>query len=553
MPMIQIKTKEDFISFLKENNGNINVENVIFAPDFDLEILRFDAEKEYKKMGFSDKFYLVEPIRQVVRNTFEKLNSKQRAQYVNRVTDWIYTQYSKSKTSSKNEDFKDLNKISLYPNKAFSIFFRGMIKRDFDKDITPDNQIFINYVNALFRCFYNFSNARILRTDFAQMVIEQGDKEVEKKFNIDYPNGYKVNPDKLYPRAANPNALHQINSNGNVDLINNLSSYDKGLINPTIAFRKLDASELYDLLTMVDKNKKNVWNKNQVLAIMSMIVDKSPANNSEYFDEIIQILKTNNDLFMVKNEDNYKLWAKIFAKFDKVIEKAVGNQKRLLDEIARFQKLDSEYKKDINAYYAKIEYKEDEVNTYNYLKSKIEYLKNTVKKDRYYKSFYEFYLARLESFLDYSFDRKQVMPRWMVNGAELVKPEHPWKVFGTKSEKYNYEFLIAMIEAVYDFNSRIRRLRIEKLGLKDRDKTLEELKMEQDSLMSGFKYNSILLDTDRETVKNKPYVELINGGKEVIKHKMKKIDSARKKLEERGYEFGRKSGVVIADEIAKKR
>ena len=53
MPMIQIKTKEDFISFLKDNNGNINVENVIFAPDFDLEILRFDAEKEYKKMGFS--------------------------------------------------------------------------------------------------------------------------------------------------------------------------------------------------------------------------------------------------------------------------------------------------------------------------------------------------------------------------------------------------------------------------------------------------------------------------------------------------------------------
>ena len=37
------------------------------------------------------------------------------------------------------------------------------------------------------------------------------------------------------------------------------------------------------------------------------------------------------------------------------------------------------------------------------------------------------------------------------------------------------------------------------------------------------------------------------------KHKMKKIDSARKKLEERGYKFGRKSGVVIAEEIAKKR
>lgn len=547
---VLIKTKEDFKKSYDEYiNRNFGVpgKEYALAPDFDADLI-WMMEPDMYLAAYSNF------IEEMIKNTEAISTRAQMVEYFNRIMKSFRNTltYRVAFTGINPESIKQLVATGRRQDNSVRKFLQPFVyssniimdknSRDtFNKAVTPDSQVLFNLTGIGSPLHYNFSGARLEDQHVANMALPKenqpnftrDERVLQEKYNQDF-NKHVVDVKKLFPGAKNPQLLYDLRR-GKINPHTAMLDMDKDdykFIVPSQDFIALEPYRLYELMSKPGLN----WSPTQVRSIMNLIIDKAEPTKS-WLGDIVKVVNTNKHIFLTQSEDNLKLWVKIESKFAEVIKSekdyVAGIKKELEEARAENKKHSDEFKIMVPQ---ESELKK-ELHEMQELERILKWLAANTDNNGYFKKHANDLLQKLEQF------------KKTGESIKVEIPEKPWRLFAFEKEKKLYGTLVGIInrfnkyvdtsiderivlfsEHQFDFAEKLRNLS-EKIR-----QTENQMRLNEDEI----RWRSKVED-------NNSGVAIDGYITEQRQAKQKRFETARVKMQEKGFVPGQKSGVVLVD------
>lgn len=548
---VLIKTKEDFKKAYNEYfNMDIRVagKQYALAPDFDDDLIWIQEPENY--LNIYATF-----ISELIRNT-EKISTRaQMVEYFNKMMRSFRETlvYRAAFTGINPESIRKVvgtgkrNDNSVRKFLQPFVYSSGIIfdKKDkdtFNKGVLPDSQVLFNMTNIYSPLHYNFSGARLQDSYVASMALPKenqpnftrDERVLQEKYNQDF-NKHVVDVKKLFPGAKNPQLLYDMRR-GKINPRTAMLDMDKDdykFIVPSQDFIALEPYSLYEFMSKPGLN----WSPAQVRSIMIMIVDKAEPTKA-WLADILKVINTNKHIFLTQpTYDNFKLWVKIESKFAEVIKSEkdyVAGVKKVLEE-AR-----AENKKHSDEFIIMIPQEKElkkELYEIQELERILKGLATNTDSNGYFKKHANDLLQNLELF------------KKTGENIKIEIPEKPWRLFAFEKEKKLYETLVDMVNRFNRFvnssiDERIVLFGEHRFDFTDKYRKLSEKIRQTESQM---RLNEDEIRWRSKVEDNNSGVAIDGYIKEQRQAKQKRFETARVKMQEKGFVPGQKSGVVLVD------
>ena len=544
------KQKEDFKKAYNEYfNMDFRVagKQYALAPDFDDDLIWIQEPENY--LNIYATF-----ISELIRNTEEISTRAQMVEYFNKMM------RSFRKTLVFRAAFTGINPESirkvvgtgqrndnsvrkfLQPFVYSSNIIMDKNSRDtFNKAVTPDSQVLFNLTGVGSPLHYNFSGARLEDQHVANMALPKenqpnftrDERVLQEKYNQDF-NKHVVDVKKLFPGAKNPQLLYDLRR-GKINPRTAMLDMDKDdykFIVPSQDFIALEPYSLYEFMSKPGLN----WTPAQVRSIMSLIIDKAEPTKS-WLGDILKVVNTNKQIFLTKSEDNLKLWVKIESKFAEVIKSEkdyVAGVKKVLEEARAENKKHSD---EFNIMIPQEKELKKELYEIQELERILKWLATNNDNNGYFKKNANDLLQKLEMF------------KKTGESIKLEIPEKPWRLFAFEKEKKLYGTLVGIINR---FNKYVDTSVDERIVLfsEHRFDFAEKLR----NLSEKIRQTENQMRLNEDEIRWRSKVEDNNSGvaidgyiTEQRQAKQKRFETARVKMQEKGFVPGQKSGVVLVD------
>ncbi|MBQ2017657.1 MAG: hypothetical protein II208_04000 [Alphaproteobacteria bacterium] len=548
---VLIKTKEDF---KKAYNEYLNMDfrvagkQYALAPDFDDDLIWIQEPENY--LNIYATF-----ISELIRNTEEISTRAQMVEYFNKMMRSFRETlvYRAAFTGINPESIRKVvgtgqrNDNSVRKFLQPFVYGSGIIfdKKDkdtFNKGVLPDSQVLFNMTNIYSPLHYNFSGARLQDSHVASMALPKenqpnftrDERVLQEKYNQDF-NKHLVDVKKLFPGAKNPQLLYHLRR-GKINPRTAMLDMDKDdykFIVPSQDFIALEPYSLYEFMSKPGLN----WSPFQVRSIMTMIVDKAEPTKA-WLADILKVINTNKHIFLTQpTDDNFKLWVKIESKFADVIKSekdyVAGIKKEL--EVARANKI--KRSDELVILVPQEQELRKEMNEFRDIERRLSALAQVPDNNGYFKKHAVDLLTKLEQF------------KKTGEGIKVEIPEKPWRLFAFDKEKKLYENLVYLVDRFNKFVSTSIEDRINLFG-EHRFNFTDKYYMIEKKIKQADEH----LIIDSKTVEKYSDIDSYNPGVVVDariteqKHaKQNRFENARKKMQEKGFVPGQKSGVVLVD------